>query len=1044
MMDFSYRLSIPKIKCGESLSSGFLVSKNIIITALHSINPYLTKDAADVKVIFIDEEGREREISAMPLLQDDGRWKDYQIIALELKEEVNDINILECMDYKFNAPADCYTYGYPAVRSLNGTWIDLEIKDEIKKNVDTSYDENLDVKVKFDTLKDYRGCSGGPLLYRDRVIGVMLEQSSENGEAGRLSAVSLYLYSEYFRWLGVNLIKKEYDLDYEAYLKAKKQHFQTKLGTPIRRDVKRTEVNPLGFPLKIHSGKNSNELYDFTSLLENNDSILVFSEPGGGKTYLLSMLMLELIENPIHLQGKIPVFLKAKDWFRAYKSILEGIKSELIYEFAELTDKYILDALKKGKFILLIDGFDEIRTNKDLFITEVEDLTRFENLKIIITCRQQNYYNELDKFFSEYLLQPLIDEQIIEYAAAAYEEAISYSFVHSLRKVLKKLIETPLFLYMTIEVIKSTGKGMIPKNKAELYDIFIDYMMQHRIHNSGIEEETRYDQKLKLEILADYAYTNFSNPNDIQSFSEVASKYVDYQNILPLKRELIRTGVVIEERNDLEFFHPSIEEYFTALMISKMDEQKIMICIQENHIKEAYTEIFKFVSGLLRNAKKQNVVLDKLEKTNVYLYRLCLESRFNFDNIIEEWPKQYLIDYLKQLRKSYLLIIETFFKSIKSEFYPWRKEKQNVISNEDIIIVGSLDVDTSSLAVEIDSGKDEEKVKVMEVSAAPAIVKKDEDGKELHIPIIKSNAGSYWYFDLSATDLGLDSAREVAMYIIKDQLKKLIKEQELFDYESPESIVPCIEYILSSLPEKYFSVQQNGQRKIVSLYEHTVDTIIKVLTFDDNIMKHIESRRTYGHLKRDYVLSIMYKFFDLARQGVEFKDYLLPREDLEPDLGGRNSYSIWEAWSDGRVKDRLRVFFDFYQRSYRALVENCFSAFSEYIPLYSMGPVRYQIGLERDESGAGGISCSWEPVKSMNEALPNIEDKKEKILFNETEEKKAELSRKLRQLNRKPLKGYTFSSSALSTYINDERDGLRKKVYDQIFKDLEYVLGKIK
>jgi len=197
-------------------------------------------------------------------------------------------------------------------------------------------------------------------------------------------------------------------------------------------------------------------------------------------------------------------------------------------------------------------------------------------------------------------------------------------------------------------------------------------------------------------------------------------------------------------------------------------------------------------------------------------------------------------------------------------------------------------------------------------------------------------------------------------------------------------------------------------------------------------------------IKKNKSFSFIFKFFDFAAEGLEFKDYLLPKEDLKPDLRGRNSYKIWEVWSDERIKERLSVSFDFYQRSYRTLVENCFPAFSEYMPFYSMGPVRYKIGLERREEGGGGISYSWEPVKSVEDSWPRIEERKaEKPFFEIAERKTAELSRALRQLNRKSLGGYTRSSAVLTQYINDDRD-MRNRVYNSILKDLEYVLGKIK
>ncbi|NCT38615.1 NACHT domain-containing protein [Bacillus sp. EB93] len=1040
-MDFLSRLSIPKIKCGERISSGFLVSKDKVITALHAITPFLSQDVDEVEVIFINEQGEEIIVLAEPIILEEDKWEDYQIIVLNLKKVINDISTLECINYKFNNTTNCFTYGYPAVSEIKGTLIDLEIRDELKGFEGFFGGSNLDVKVKSDPIKDYKGCSGGPLLYKNRVVGVMLEQSSENGEASRLSAVSLYIYSEYLKKIGIPIVEKVYDLDFEDYLVSKKQYIQKQLDNTLKRNIEKVDINPLGFPIKIQSKQKSRDLNDFTQLLEDNDSAIILSKPGGGKTYLLRMLMLEAMENPIS-GDKIPVLLKAKDWYREYRSIIEGIKKELMYELPNLTNEKIIQALKEGKFILLIDGFDEIRSNKDLFIGELQRLKQFEKLKVIITCRQQNYHNEFNNLLSEYDLKPLTDEQIRDYIAAVFEENISYPFAYSLKKSLKDLIENPLFLYMTAQVMKNTNR-VIPKNKSELYDVFIEYIMMGRVFNNGIIEELQFDLELKLDMLADYAFTNFRDIDNSKNFSEVASKYINRQDVLLLKRELLKTGVLVEDRNRLDFFHPSIEEYFVALKISKMNEQEILIYIQKYHLDESFIEVFKFVSGLLRNSKRQNVVLDKLEESNIYLYRHCLQSRFNFKSRIEEkWSKQYLNDYLKQLRKSYLVIIDTFFKKIKTEFYPWCEAGEGVISNEDIVIIGSLDVNTASLTVEIEIGKNRENIIIRESLGAPSMIMKDKDGKDMSIPIFTLNSGNHWYFNLETTDLGLDSSREVAMYIIKKQLKELIDKQKLFIYESPESIIPCIEYILKRLPFEYFSVERDTKRKRISLYDHPIELILKVLTFGDNIFKYLSSRRAYGDLNQDYVASNLYKLFEFAESKVEFKHFLLPKADLEPILGERTSYWIWEEWSDDGIKERLSTFFDFYQKSYRNLVENCFSAFKEYMPLYSMGPVRFLIGLERNNENGGGISFSWEPVESMEDTKPIIENKKEERLFEEYENKNAELDRALLQLNRKGMGGYSYSTSSLTEYINDDRK-LRNKLYKQILKDLEYVLGKL-
>jgi len=1049
-MDFSYRLAVPKIICKDDISSGILVAKNKVITAMHAIDYYLSEEVQKIEVIFIDEKGGERSISAKPLFPKNMEWEEFKIIVLELEENVEDVDVLNCVDYKFNSPTECYTYGYPAVSQTTGTPVDLEIKDELKGFTDFYSNSNLNIKVKNDSIIDYQGCSGGPILYKNVVVGVMLRQSRENGKASRLNAVSLYIYSEYLKSIGIPIKQKIHNLTYKDYLSSKKGDLHRQLENNLRRNVEETSISPLGFPIKIQAKANTSEIYDFTQLLEGTNSSLILSEPGGGKTYLLAMLMLEIIDNPVLSTEKIPIMLKAKDWYRGYKKLISGIKEELEYSIPNINEEQILEELQKGTFILFIDGLDEVINKKDLLIEDIKRLNQIKNLKIIITCRKQNYHNEFYKLFSEYKLKPLTNKQIIEYVSAVFNENINPQYIHYLKSYLKDLIENPMFLYMTVHIMKNMTNKKIPENKSGLYDHFIEYFMHQRLLQNSIVEEIHFEFEQKKDILAEYAYYNFRNTNHPKSFREVASNYISTNDLSLLKKELVKTGILIEEQNRLDFFHPSIEEYFTALKVSKMSNAEILDYTENYHLNDGYTEVFKFASGLLRNSKRQNVLLDKLEEVNIYTYRQCLESRFNFENTLEEmWTQQYLKDYFQQLRRSYLNIIDNFFKDIKEEFYPWRdatnQESIDITNNEQVTIKGALNPDSLSLSVEFFYGKKEENVIITENITPPSYTTQDSEGHLVNIPIATFSSRNHWYFDLKATDLGLDSAREVAMYVIKKQLKEIINNKELFKYEAPESFVQYIEYVLKQLPRDRFSVNNNGVRQLVSLYKHSPKTIIDVLFDRDNIILFADSQGEWRNPNRREIFSTLYMLDTLIQKQTNFQKYLLPKKDLEPDISkiDKEKHWIWNFWSKKQIIERLSKIFEFEQIAYRKIVENCFSSFSEQMSFYSMGPVKFHIGLTTDEKTVGTIRYTWEPVESIKDAKPIIENKKwEPSNYQSAIAEMAKRDKDLRRLNRKLMNGTYGSSSILIDYIVHDHQ-LRKNVYNQVRNDLEYVIGKL-
>lgn len=210
-MKFKYKFSISKIKCKEEISTGFLVSEDKVITTVHSIKEYLLNNTNLIEITFNDKGGDKIIRNATPILPGSGDISDFEIIALKLNETIKDINYLECIKYTFEDVEDAFTYGYPAVRQNEGTLIEVKVLG----NLSNGYS---DLTVK-DPIQDYQGCSGGPLIHKNFVVGVMLAQISENGVASRIDVVNLDKYEQYFKEIGLELFEKATDIyQFDQYL----------------------------------------------------------------------------------------------------------------------------------------------------------------------------------------------------------------------------------------------------------------------------------------------------------------------------------------------------------------------------------------------------------------------------------------------------------------------------------------------------------------------------------------------------------------------------------------------------------------------------------------------------------------------------------------------------------------------------------------------------------------------------------------------------------------------------------------------------------
>lgn len=210
-MQFQEKKSIPKVICGEKRSTAFLVSHNMVITAMHAITDYFNK-SSPINLMFNSEEGM---ISAEPLI-DETIWKKQPIVALKLEKGVTDIKPFKCFDHKFSGYSiSCFTFGYPLIRDTTGTVMEMTVTNEedAESYEKLGYEWNLDLKPN-DPIEEYKGLSGGPLFFNGGVVAVFIQQEKENSnKSNRLAAVSLYLFKDYLKSLDLELIDEMSEID---------------------------------------------------------------------------------------------------------------------------------------------------------------------------------------------------------------------------------------------------------------------------------------------------------------------------------------------------------------------------------------------------------------------------------------------------------------------------------------------------------------------------------------------------------------------------------------------------------------------------------------------------------------------------------------------------------------------------------------------------------------------------------------------------------------------------------------------------------------
>ncbi|HBU80448.1 MAG TPA: NACHT domain-containing protein [Paenibacillus sp.] len=1035
-MDTSIQRSIPKVNCGNHSGTAFLVGNNKAITATHVINDYIERND-EIELIFKGSNGKDEvKINAVPIISD---VCTTSIVVLQLDRELHGYELLPCVDYKFSSVVSCVCFGYPPARFNEGTFSNLRL---INENYLGEKDWNLDLKIE-DDIKDYKGVSGAPLIYKGNVVAVIQRQVTERGEATRLSAVSLFHFKEYLSSFGITLDKYENSLIYKDYLEGLEKELEIKLDNSINRLV--TKNNTLGLPIRLSSdlvdayNNEDNSSCSFKELLNLNGSAIVLSEAGGGKTFLLNMLAKECIVNYLPEEERVPILLSAKHWGISFSSLYEGIYNELIPYYPDIHLEEVMKEFQKGKFLLLVDGLDEVTSSHTTLIEDLLKKSRMKNAKIILSCRVEKYYDQLKPLFKIFTLQSLKSEQIIQYIKKVLGEDAP-PLLRDIDDNLLALMKNPMYLSMVIIILKQTKKRIMSKNVSELYSTFSRYLLSGRLLEKGQFHHLKIDETLKLRILATYANKTFRTFGDIYILNECIEEVVPSE-LANAKKEIIDSGLVLQKGNQIEFYHPSIEEYFMALYISNLSSKEIYSVVREKCKMVEYYEVFKYLTGLLRLVEKQNIVFDILEDENLYLYNKCLDTRFDFSEQVESNSTiNYAELYFSQVRKSYLKIINNFFPLIKSKMSPWNQLDDNLDPNDfDVIIYGSLDKTIPSISYilkVVTNDSKQPRIVINDFRGGVTASIKDLNGNENYMDIVSSSFGYSMYKNLKFSNLGIDSAREMAIQIIKEQLKNIIDNRSLIEFEPKILIFEFLEGVLNQIWDN--NLKLDGKK--LSLYKHSIQDISNILLSTKGIEYGQRTSKYNSNKGRDYfqALVMLNEFKDKTISVIEC---LPPKSDIsEEKLIKKTTLYTWELWSDEQLCNLLVFVFDNLQIIYRNLVESLFAELKNHMPYYRIGPMRYIITLCKGEEISSGatVEVNFLPVPQGMDTKTEV-----KVALNDSIEEKdisAEIIQKLLQLNR-PI--YYFSESSwIGNYIS-ENEVIRKKVYNKLKNDIQYIFGKL-
>ncbi len=344
--------------------------------------------------------------------------------------------------------------------------------------------------------------------------------------------------------------------------------------------------------------------------------------------------------------------------------------NNLIKEFFEkigIRDKQ-LDDLKKEKILFILDGFDEINTDKNIY--DKNDFDKFPNSKIIITCREE-YFNtneiQLNQF---HIFTPHNDKNLVSlFYLMEFNKEDKEKFVENFLKlkrknnseefqnwdkdkILKELSnldknsnfsKNPFNLNLLCSVMPEIKKNKNNINtRFNIYNTFINSMFKKefdriykmdqnqnekilknskKTEGEGIKEIFEFSERLALTLFKTsnllkesekILCIDYSNPvdNPFQEFFEDNLRTNTLRKSAPLKR--------IDE-DKYNFIHKSIMEFFVASHIikefksfDKLNDEKLQKSLLNQFILTDQPAILKFLSEYYQYQNKSEEIFFKV------------------------------------------------------------------------------------------------------------------------------------------------------------------------------------------------------------------------------------------------------------------------------------------------------------------------------------------------------------------------------------------------------------------------------------------------
>ncbi|MEQ9234527.1 NACHT domain-containing protein [Coleofasciculus sp. E2-BRE-01] len=361
--------------------------------------------------------------------------------------------------------------------------------------------------------------------------------------------------------------------------------------------------------------------------------LMVLGSPGAGKSTFLRRMGLEALKGK---KGQfkhacIPVLIELKTFNQGDIDIEHKIAEEFRICGFPSHQEFTAKALEQGKLLILLDGLDEVPTERmNQVIQHIQNFVDLHDKnRFIASCRVAAYRHNFRRF---------TDVAMAEFDDAQIENFISNWFGrepkigqecwqklnHEDNKAAKELTQTPLLLTLVCLLYQRSRK--FPTNRATLYERALRVLLEEWAAEKGVFKDDVYkglDTKRKEMMLSEIAHDAFQADHLFLPRREITDQIEQLlAEMLPdetlidgeavLKSIEKQHGVLVQRAEGVySFSHLTLQEYLTAQYID--DHRQIEKLVKEHLTDQRWREVFLLVSGLMRGGADELLLLMEKE-----------------------------------------------------------------------------------------------------------------------------------------------------------------------------------------------------------------------------------------------------------------------------------------------------------------------------------------------------------------------------------------------------------------------------------------------